>query len=663
MAELGSLSLLTALVLAIYVVVGSVLGERRGIPALVKSARYGLFILPLVLAVSTASLIAAFVKRDFQVEYVFEHSSLAMDRSYAWVALYAGNEGSLLFIALALSVLAALAVALAPRRLEGGISYTSAALGLTLLFFLAVMVTLADPFAKLPFTPEDGRGINPLLAHPGMFIHPPALMTGLISVSIPFSFAMGALVAGKRRDEWLEVGRTWSLVSWVILGLGLMLGAWWAYTILGWGGYWAWDPVENAGLLPWLPLTAFLHSIMVQKRRGMFRMWNIVLIIIAFGMALYGMFMNRGGPVPSVHSFAQSTLGWVFLFFLAFTMVAALVVLLWRSSALKSDQPLESPLSREGAFLANNLLFLAATFVVLWGVVYPLISEAFRGVTITVGRPFYDQIIGPLFLALIFLMALGPLLPWRRASLENLRSALLVPGLVALGVLALLLLLGVRKPYAVVSFTLVALVAAGILREWVRGALSRHRLGESYPLGFVRLIASNRPRYGGYIVHLSIVLIALAATGSSFYDTQRDVTLAPGGRASIGPYTAEYVNMDVAERPDRIKYTALVRVFKNGDFVGNLTPSLAIYRDFNIAATRAGIRSTPVEDLYLVPQDFFEDGRVALRMRINPLVMWLWLAGPVLLLGTVVTLWPERPRVTVPAARLEEAPVPQPSQW
>ena len=287
---------------------------------------------------------------------------------------------------------------------------------LVLTFFLAVMAFMANPFDKLPFVPADGEGINPLLTHFGMFFHPPALMAGLIGITVPFAFALGSLLARQTGDEWVDPGRVWGIIAWVLLASGLLLGSWWAYTILGWGGYWFWDPVENAAFMPWLALTAFIHSIMVQKRRGMFRMWNIALINVAFGLALYGMFMNRGGSVPSVHSFGASSLGWVFLMFLVIGVIVPFAIFFWRYHLLKSAQNLDSMLSREAAFLVNNLLLLGIAFVTLWGTVYPLISRLTSGEEITVARPFYDQVNGPLMLALIFLMGIGPMLPWRRAN-------------------------------------------------------------------------------------------------------------------------------------------------------------------------------------------------------------------------------------------------------
>ena len=417
MADLGYITLLLALVLASYSVMGSLVGASRGAPQLVRSALNATYLAPIALGLSTVGLVGAFVSKDFQVQYVAEHSNRAMDPQYIWVAFYAGNEGSILFIAFALAVLAAVAVFFSPKALKPSLPYVNAVLMLVLVFFVAVMVFLANPFERLDFAPSDGRGINPLLTHPGMFIHPPMLMTGLISFTVPFAIAMGAMLSGRTGDEWVDAGRAWGILSWALLGIGLLLGAWWAYTILGWGGYWAWDPVENAGFMPWIVATAFIHSIMVQKRRGMFRMWNLALLIIAFGFAQFGMFINRGGPVPSVHSFGASTLGWIFLMFMGVTMLVSFAIFFWRYNSLKSAQTLESALSREGAFLVNNLLFLGVAFVTLWGVVYPLISELFQGETITVGQPFYNQVNGPIFP--------GPDLSDGRRSVPSLASGLL----------------------------------------------------------------------------------------------------------------------------------------------------------------------------------------------------------------------------------------------
>ena len=646
MADLGAISLWIGLALACYAFFGSVAGKVRGVPALVVSSRRSVYVLVLVMLVSTISLVGSFINRDYEVAYVAAHSSNAMADIYTWVAFYAGNEGSLLYIAFVLSVMAAAAIRWAPERTKDFLPYTTATLMVVQVFFIAVMAFMANPFDKLPFIPPDGEGINPLLTHFGMFFHPPALMAGLIGISIPSAFAMGALVAGKSRDEWADSGRLWGIVTWALLASGLLLGSWWAYTILGWGGFWFWDPVENAAFMPWLALTAFVHSIMVQKRRGMFRMWNIVLINAAFGLALYGMFMNRGGPVPSVHSFGASTLGWVFLLFLAVGVIVPFAVFFWRYNLLKSAQNLDSMLSREAAFLINNLLLLGIAFVTLWGTVYPLFARMGGGEEITIARPFYDQVNGPLMLALVLLMGIGPLLPWRRANWASLRRALLVPASAAVVTVVVLAVFITRQPFALTGFGLCALVSTGIVMEWWRGMLARHRNSrENYALALFRLIAANRPRYGGYIVHLSVVMVAMGVLGGSLFDVQRDVVLAPGETYEIAGYELLYQDTVQVNRSDRTEYFSNLELYRDGQFLEELEARRSFYPSFNMASTLAAIRSTPVEDFYVVPSENLPDGSVGFRILVNPLIWWMWVAGPVLILGTVVSLWPEKSRV------------------
>ncbi|PKB65789.1 MAG: hypothetical protein BZY82_06975 [SAR202 cluster bacterium Io17-Chloro-G3] len=642
MSELGSLTLLIGLGLALFAIMGSVLGSICKIPPLEKSAKNATYVLPIILAVSTLNLIAAFVVGDFSIAYVAENSNLVMDRPYIWVALYAGNEGSLLFIALVHSIFSALAIALAPVSLKSSLPYTGAILMAVQVFFLAVMVVLANPFEQLAFTPLDGQGINPLLTHPGMFIHPPLLMTGLICVTIPFAFAMGIMISGASTDDWLDTGRQWGLVVWAILGSGLLLGAWWAYTILGWGGYWAWDPIENAGLMPWLVLTAFVHSIMVQKRLRMFRLWNIILINIALTMALFGIFINRGGPIPSIHSFGASTLGWVFLGFLGISLLFSFSVFFFRYSHLRSTSKLDSILSREAAFLVNNLLFLGVAFVTLWGVVFPLISQLFNNATVTVGTPFYNQVNGPLLLALIFLMGIGPLLPWRHASWRTIQRAVLFPAIFAGLVVSLLIILGIHKPMVVASIGFCSMVVGGIFQEWGRGVYVRHSKGEGYLVAFIRLIAANRPRYGGFIAHLAVVVLSLGIVGSSFYGIQKDFVIAEGDTIKVGDYNIQYEGARTETRSDRTEYFNTFEVTSANGRAFELTAWRAFYPEFRMTSSRAAIRSTPVEDLYIVTSETLEDGRVAARVLVNPLVWWMWWAGPLMILGALVALWPER---------------------
>lgn len=645
MIEAGQIALVIAFVVTGYVIIASFLGSWQRIPELTASGRFGFYSVPVLLGVSTTALIYAFVVRDFSVRYVFENSNLAMPQIYTWVAFYAGNAGSLLFLALTLAVTSVIAVLTIRKKLPYTAPYATGIMALILLFFLGIMIFLANPLDRLDagFIPPDGQGINPLLIHFGMFIHPPLQMAGLMLVAIPFSIAVGALAARRGgRDEWVDLGRLWGMISWLILTIGLLLGSWWAYTILGWGGYWAWDPVENSALMPWLAMTAFVHSIMVQKRRGMFRMWNMVLIIVGFTLAQMGMFINRGGPVPSVHSFAQSTMGWLFLMFMAVTLFASIGVFIWRFQSLKSRGTLESLVSRESAFLGQNILFLAVAFVTLWGTIFPIFSEAAQGTIITVGQPFFDRVNGPILLAIVFLMGVGPLLPWRRATSRNLVRALKVPMIAALITVIVLIAIGLRQIPALVAFATVAVVVAGILNEWYRGTRSRHRKGEAYHVAFLNLLNGNRPRYGGYVVHLGIMMLAIGAIASSFYSAQRDIVMSPGDVASLGDYTFQYIGVTDTLYSDREESIARFRLFSGEKDLGTLEATRAFYPDFRIAATKGAIRSTPVEDFYIVPSEFSEGNEAVFRVLINPLVWWMWASGPVLILGIVLGLLRQR---------------------
>ncbi len=657
--DAGSLALSISFLVGLYAVAGSFAGASRRVTALVLSARYGLYTVPVLLLIATGALVYSFVTHDFSVRYVFENSNLSMPVQYTWVAFYAGNAGSLLFIALVFSVVAVAAVLSLVGRLPATAPYATALMAMVLTFFLGVIVFLANPLDRLAITPGNGEGINPLLIHFGMFIHPPMQMVGLISVAIPFSIAIGAVIAGRGgRDEWVDLGRTWAMISWLLLTVGLILGSWWAYTILGWGGYWAWDPVENSALMPWLAMTALVHSIMVQKRRGMFRMWNIVIVVAAFTLAQMGMFINRGGPVPSVHSFAQSSMGWLFLFFMGFTVLGSLAVFAWRLKTLKSREKLDSMVSRESAFLTQNVLFLTVAAVTLWGTIYPVISRASQDVTITVGAPFFNRVNGPILLVIVLLMGIGPLLPWRRASPRKALWTLRFPLGGAALTATVLVVAGVQQPVAVLAVAVVVMGVTGIVHEWIRGTWSRRRKGESYPPAFGRLLAGNRPRYGGYIVHISIAMLAVGAIGSSFYGVQRDFSMLPGETRSLGDYSFTYRGAEEVAFPDRDELTARFEVRAGGRDLGVMVARRAFYRNFNISAIRAAIRSTPLEDFYIVASEFDADGRAIFRVHINPLVWWMWAAGPLLALGTVFAISPRRqpvpadsrvPRSTTPA--------------
>ncbi|MBM03685.1 MAG: hypothetical protein CL766_02735 [Chloroflexi bacterium] len=643
MVEIGNISILIALIVSIYCSVVSFLGAKFKLSDLMISTRYGLYSVPLILLISIISIIYAFVTHDFSVQYVYENSNLSMPSSYTWVALYAGNAGSLLFITFLLSVLSVCGVISIRNKLEYALPYTVCILSILLTFFIFVILVFANPFDRLEMIPTDGLGINPLLVHFGMFIHPPVQMTGLISVSIPFAIIMGVVLSGKGSDDnWVDIGRVWGMISWLMLTIGLMLGSWWAYTILGWGGYWAWDPVENSGLMPWLAMTAFIHSIMVQKYRGMFRMWNVILVVLGFTLAQLGMFINRGGPVPSVHSFAASTLGWLFLFFMIATLVSSIVVIFIFRKQLPSDRKLDSIISKESIFLSQNILFLLIAFFTLWGTIYPVFSESVSGETVTVGKPYFDLVNGPLFLMIIFLMSIGPIIPWRKTSFNQLINILKIPSFGFIICIFFLFILGIRNPLALIGFSICSLVIINLLQEWIRGVRLRHRGGDQYFFAFFKLLWANRPRYGGYIVHIGIVMFSVGVIGSSFYSSQKDFSMSPGDSNTFGGYNFKYIDYTNEDYPDRDESIAYFQVESNGKSIGVLTPFRAFYPQFRIAATRGAIKSTPKEDFYIVPSQFEDDGSGVFRVLINPMIWWMWVSAPVIIFGTLFSLFPYR---------------------
>lgn len=593
-----------------------------------------------------------------------------MGRGYTLVAFYAANEGSLLYITLALTLMSTLSIRFAPQRFDKALPYTTAILATAICFFFTTMLLVANPFDLLDFDATDGRGINPLLLHPGLYSHPPLTMAGLIGISIPFAFSTGALISGEYGDDWVDIARVFAIIMWGLLGVGMLIGAWWAYTILGWGGYWGWDPIENVALMPWLVLTAFIHSIMVQRRRGMFRMWNIVLIDIAFILSLLGVSINRGGTVVSVHSFAESSLGLLFLGFMILSLVFAFSIFLWRYPKLQSERAVESFLSREASFLVNNFLLLVVTSVTLWGVLFPLFSNLARDVDVSVSAPYFNRVNGPVLLTIIIIMGIGPLLPWRRTSARSLKRWLIPPGVAALAVVAIFMLSGTTEFWAVIGFAAVSFAAVAVLEEWWLGALSRVRnLDESVPVAWWRLINGNRPRHGGYIVHIAVLSVAIGVIGTQFFDQRYDAAIMPGESIVLDNYRIQFLERRVDDRPDRVAQWADINVYsinpddytvernnaaiegrsgfivntdaRNGDrLIGKLAPSYEQHRNFELISVRSGIMTSPLEDLYVIPRDFLQDGRVSLAVSINPLAVWLWIAGPIFILGTMVALWP-----------------------
>ncbi len=651
MTLLGSLSLWLAFLVGLWGAITGFAGGAQQRPDLQQSARNATFALFAALAVAVISLEIAIFRHDFSVQYVASRTSRNLPTFYLWSALYSGQEGSLLFWAAVLSLFGVLTQLLTSRRHRMYLPYVAAVTCLVATFFVSVMLFAANPFQRLPFTPLDGSGMNPQLQNPGMVFHPPMLYLGYISITIPFAFAIAALLTKKLDAEWLVAVRKWTLVSWLFLSVGLLIGMWWAYVELGWGGYWAWDPVENAALLPWLVMTAFLHSVMIQEKRGMLKKWNLALIIGAWVLSIFGTFLTRSGVISSVHSFTQSPVGYFFLAFLVVSGVASFALYATRLPLLEAEATLESMVSREAGFLFNNLLLIGIAFSVLWGTLFPILSEAVRGTKITVGPPFFNQVNIPLGLALLAMTGVGPLIAWRRASLSNLRRQFAVPTTSGVFVLLILLVAGMRDIGALMAFSIGGFVLGTVVQEFARGARARHRqYGEPIAVALVQLLSRNRRRYGGYIVHVAIVLLFVAFAGMAF-KTETQATLRPGETATLQGsdghmYSFTHLGISQYNALNRQVTAALVEVQRDGKPIGRLRTEKrqhvdGLGRPTFEPSTEVGIMSGLRVDLYVVLAGLVNGTEQAVfRFTINPLVWWVWFGGLVLVIGGLIVLWP-----------------------
>jgi cytochrome c-type biogenesis protein CcmF len=664
MTLLGQFALWSALLLGLWGAAIAFFGRWQDRPDLAASVTRSVYAVLACLVVASLSLWKGLISHDFNIEYVAAYTSRNLPPYYLFSAFWAGQKGSLLFWAVVLSIFASLAQLLTPRRYADLMPYVAGVTSTVVAFFVSVMLFGSNPFERLAFTPADGRGLNPQLQNVGMVIHPPMLYLGYISITIPFAFAVAALLSRRLDTGWIHAIRKWTLVSWLFLSIGITLGMWWAYVELGWGGYWAWDPVENASFLPWLTMTAFLHSVMIQEKRGMLKRWNLGLIVGTFLLSIFGTFITRSGVIASVHSFTQSNVGYFFLAFLVVAAVLSFTLLYTRWHLLEADVQLESMVSREAAFLFNNLLLVGIAFSVLWGTLFPILSEAVRGTKITVGAPFFNRVNVPLGLLLLALTGIGPLIAWRKASPANLRRQFVVP-LASGGVaLAALLAAGVRDFYAIMALALAAFVAGTIVQEFYRGVRARRRMhGEALPVAFVRLIGRNRRRYGGYIVHAGILIYFAAFAGMAF-KVQREATLKPGEsielRSPFGhTYRFTHVGISQYEALNRVVSAATVQVSLDGRPAGLLTSEKrqhvdSFKRPTFEPSTEVGIRSGLQEDLYLVFAGAVDGTEEAVyRFNINPLVWWVWFGGFVLAFGGIVTMWPGGGATVAPDRRAQ----------
>jgi len=667
MSQIGSFALLLALALSAYSFLAGALAlaqpgprsERLGETA----RRAGIATFALVFLAAVVLVTSAF-QDDFSIAYIYHHSNRDLPAPYKFATLWSGQEGSLLFWSL---LLAAYGLVLRLRHKTDTrlFAYASAIIAAVQIFFLLLLNFAAHPFALLTGTlPADGAGLNPLLQYPEMVIHPPMLYLGYVGFTVPFAFALGALIMRYPGEKWIRITRRWTMVTWGFLTCGVFLGAHWAYSVLGWGGYWGWDPVENASLMPWLTGTAFLHSVMMQEKRGMLKMWNMWLIFATFWLAILGTFLTRSGIISSVHAFAQSSIGDWFKWFLLLTLATFAFFFFKNKSHLRSEHKLESLISRESSFLFNNLLLLLACFTVLWGTWFPLISEYVQGNKVTVGPPFYNKVAIPVALLLLLLTAVGPLLAWRKTSLESLKRNFMWPALGALAVGVLMIAFGVRPWndiayfYALMAAMMSTLVALTVTSEFIRGGrvISRHT-GQNLLASMVHLFHRNTRRYGGYIVHFGVAVVIIGILGTPF-NQDREKEMGYGDKMTIGPYTLVCESYTQDDNPNYSNEWAIINVFKGDKQITTMYPERRFYKASQQPQTLPRIRSTVKEDLYLTYEGLNETtGRPIIKAHLNPLVMWIWVGVLIMICGTLLGLIPNAaPARVVAPARIEAAP-------
>jgi cytochrome c-type biogenesis protein CcmF len=650
---LGRAALLLAFAAAIFAVAAALWSRRPGQRRWQESAEravYGVFgLMSLGMGVMWAGLLSG----AFELRNVADYSSTTLAWPFRISALWGSQAGSLLLWAWMLSLFAAIAVFTNRRRNRELMPIVVAVLMGIAVFFTSVLSFVTSPFETLAVVPAEGRGLNPLLQNGYMMIHPPMLYVGYVGLAVPFAFAIAALWTRRLDTQWIQSVRRWTIVAWLFLGLGILLGGRWAYEELGWGGYWAWDPVENAAFMPWLVATAFLHSVMVQERRGMLKVWNMVLVVLTFSLCLFGTFLTRSGVLSSVHAFGESTLGPYFLGMIVAILAGSLALIISRLPDLRSQNSLESYISREAVFLYNNLLLVGLAFAVFWGTIFPILSEAVRGERITVGVGFFDQVTLPIGLALLVLTGVGPMISWRKASGAQLRRRFVGPLIAAAVAVPLVLVItgGAGHWAANAVFVIGVFTLACIVSELWRGTRVRHQLGGvSWPGAFLQLFARNRRRYGGYVVHIGVVVLMVGIAGSKSFASEGDLALRDGQRGEVAGYTI--VNEGGSRGSDEHKMTVAVRlgVFKDGERVATLDPAVNLYRVSQQRSTEVAIASKWDRDIYVVLVGLTESRLARIAVFVNPLVGWLWAAGLIIALGALIAVWP--------APRPALAPVP-----
>src|SRR5438128_1287410 len=666
MPQIGSYALLLALALSGYsFVAGLIALLHDGSERLGETARRAGIATFAAVVLAAVVLVTAAFSDDFSIAYIFHHSNRDLPAPYKFATLWSGQEGSLLFWSLLLASYG-LVLRLRHRTDARLFAHASVIIAGVQVFFLLLLNFAAHPFAVMQGSlPQDGNGLNPLLQYPEMVIHPPMLYLGYVGFTVPFAFALAALVMRYPGEKWIHITRRWTMVTWGFLTCGIFLGAHWAYSVLGWGGYWRWDPVENASHMPWLTGTAFLHSVMMQEKRGMLKIWNMWLIFSTFLLSIFGTFLTRSGVVSSVHAFAQSSIGDWFISFLALTFAVCVFFFVKNRSHLQSEHKLESLVSRESSFLFNNLLLLVACFTVLWGTLFPVLSEWVQGTKVTVGPPFFNRVNVPVALLLLLLTAVGPLLAWRKTSLESLKRNFLWPAIGSLATVVLLIALGLRPwkdssyLYSLMTIALSVLVALTVISEFIRGGrvISRHTRQNLFA-SMVHLAHRNTRRYGTYIVHFGVFVTMTAFAGAAF-NRDKEQEMGYGDKMALGGYTLVCRSYTQEYKPNYASEWAIIDVFKGGRQIDTLYPERRFYNASQQTSTIVANRSTFKEEWYLVYESLnHETGQPIIKVYLNPLVMWIWVGVWIMICGTVIALIPNAAPVRVPApVRVQAAPV------
>ncbi len=639
MADIGYISLVTSFFLSIYAIAGQLIGHKTGNKKLVTSAKGAVLTNAILTTVASAALIWALVTSDFSIKYVYDYTSTDLPFSYKLTAWWAGGAGSLLLWQWVLAIYTA--VVTYSKKVEDLTPYASSILLVNQVFFLFVLSFVTNPFEQLNWNPAEGNGLNPMLQNFGMVVHPITTFLGYVGFAVPFAYAMAALITKNADDRWIKITRGWTVWAWLFLTYGNLSGAQWAYVELGWGGYWAWDPVENASFIPWLTGSAFLHSVMIQERKNMLKIWNVSLIAITYMLTLFGTFLVRSGILTSVHAFGNSSLGAFFLVFTGIVFVASFWLIADRLNMLKEAREFESYISKESSFLANNLILVGIAFATFFGTIYPLISEVFTGVKATVSIPYFNKVNAPLGLLLIILIGICPLIAWRKSSAKNLLQNFAVPLIGTAIFIIVAYLLGLRKIYPLFAFATTAFALIATFWEVIKAIGVRMKLtGENIVVAFSRLLVRNRRRYGGYIIHIGILMLMVGVIGSNTYEKVLEKTIKPGETIRIEEYALTYDNLAERTEGKTAVVYANLSVTKAGSFMGRLEPEKKFYATHETPASEVDILGSLAEDLYVILAGWEKDGRATFKVQVNPLVAWLWIGGYVMLIGTVFALWP-----------------------